>query len=51
MRRPRRNNRCPIIFALFGCAVLCLCFISFKVFLVILALALIAIGIWMLKCC
>ncbi|MGN0597328.1 MAG: hypothetical protein ACI4J1_08390 [Ruminiclostridium sp.] len=51
MRCPRRKNKFPIILALFGGAILCLCFISFKIFLIILAIALIALGIWLLKCC
>ena len=34
----------------FAAALICLCFLSAKFTLVVLALALIAVGVWLLKC-
>ena len=51
----RRKNKCckgrtKLAIIVFGAAVICLCLLSAKLTLVIIALALIAAGIWLLKC-
>ncbi|MBD5113755.1 MAG: hypothetical protein HDT46_00900 [Ruminococcaceae bacterium] len=50
----RRNKCCKgrakLAIIVFAAAVICLCFLSAKLTLVIIALALIAAGIWLLKC-
>ena len=51
----RRKNKCckgrtKLAIIVFGAAVICLCLLSARLTLVIIALALIAAGIWLLKC-
>lgn len=50
----RRGKNCEtkrkLSLILFAAALLCLCFLSAKLTLVLLALSLIALGIWLMKC-
>lgn len=48
-RRDCRKNR-KLSLILFGAGVLCLCLLSAKLMLVVLAVALIGLGIWLLRC-
>ena len=47
-----RNNKCKnkAAMILFIAALICLCLLSAKLMLIILALALVAAGIWLLRC-
>lgn len=47
-RNCRKSNKLAVI--LFAAALVCLCFLSAKITLIVLAAALIAAGIWLLKC-
>lgn len=44
------NPKRKLSVILFAAALMCLCFIFPKLILVLLALSLIALGIWLLKC-
>ena len=48
-RRDCRKNR-KLSLILFCAGVLCLCLLSAKLMLVVLAVGLIGLGIWLLKC-
>lgn len=48
--RHKNRNKSGAAVLLFGAALICLCFLSTKLMLVILALALIAAGIMLLRC-
>jgi hypothetical protein len=45
----QKNTKAPIITITFGGALLCLCFISPTLLVITIALALIGLGIWLLK--
>jgi len=47
-RKP--NRKAAIVTVTFGGAVLCFCFMSAQFLVVTLAVALIALGIWLLRC-
>lgn len=50
MRRRNCRKRRHFAVILFALAIICLCFLSAKFTLIVLAAALIAVGIWLLKC-
>ena len=50
MRRRDCNKRRRLSLILFCAGVLCLCFLSAKLMLVVLAVCLIGLGVWLLKC-
>lgn len=45
-----RGGKGKLALVAFILALMCICFLSAKVMLVVLALSLIAVGIWLLKC-
>ncbi len=49
MKRRRCSNNFKLSAVLFGAALICLCLLSAKFTLVLLAIALAAAGIWLLK--
>jgi len=49
MRKGKCNPKAPIVVVTFGGALLCFCFVSPKMLVVAVAIALIALGIWLMR--